>query len=132
MKLHDLFEAYTAYELSDESKKELKNRFPPKYPDFIGHHITVEFGVPYDTNLIPLKPKEVKVVGYKEDLKGLEALVVSVDGKTKRKDGGVYHITWSLDKSKGFKPVDSNKLLKNEYTKIEPNIEIKTEPGIFK
>lgn len=131
MKLFDLFEAYTAFVLDDASRKKLKEKFPPKYPDFIGHHVTLEFGVPFDTKLVPEKPKSIEVVGYKNNPDGLEALVVAVDGETKRKDGSTYHITWSLDRSKHIKPVDSNKLLKSGFDKIEP-IKIDVEPGIFK
>lgn len=104
-----LMEAYTAYVLDDASKNILAERFPPKYPEFIGHHITVEFGVPADTD-VPV-PANIKVIGYKDSGDGLEALVVSVNGSTRRPDGQTYHITWSLDRSK-YSPVDSNGLLR--------------------
>ena len=110
-------EAYTAYVLDDASRELLAKRFPPKYPEVIGHHVTVQFGVPADA--APPQPAALKVVGYKDSGDGLEALVVSVNGSTDRPDGSTYHITWSLDRSK-YKPVDSNKLLAGatKYTLI--------------
>ena len=110
-------ESYTAYVLDDASRELLAKRFPPKYPEFIGHHVTVQFGVPAETT--PPAEADLKVVGYKDSGDGLEALVVSVNGSTDRPDGSVYHITWSLDRSK-YKPVDSNKLLAGavKYTLI--------------
>ena len=120
MKLYEIKKGgkmYTAYVLSEKSRNELKKRFPPKFQDFIGHHITEKFGVPSDTK--PPEAKDAKVVGYVND-DSLEALVVSLDGTTKRSDGSTYHITWSLDKGKGRKPVDSNKLLKKGFEKVTP------------
>lgn len=109
-------EGYAGYTLNYTSKKELLQKFPPKFPKVIAHHITTAFGVTADA--IP-EPATARVVGYAmED--GLEALVVEIGGTTKRKDGSVYHITWSLD-PRTHKPVDSNKLLKNGWTKVDPS-----------
>jgi len=129
MKLENLFEMYTALVLDKKSRRELQKQFPPKYPDFIGHHVTLKFGVPKDTPK-PSQPKTVQVVGRADDGKGVEALVVAVNGKTKRPDGSTYHVTWSIDKSAGRKPVDSNKILKNGFDKVEP-IPIKISPELL-
>lgn len=119
-------EAYTAFVLSDESRSLLLKKFPPKYPDVIAHHVTVQFGVIPKTSPPPA-PESIKVVGYKDSGDGLEALVVAVNGTRERPDGSTYHITWSLDRSK-YKPVDSNKLLsKGTFTIIKP-IEIQVVP----
>ena len=132
MKLENLFEMYTALVLSGKSRRDLQKKFPPRYPDVIGHHVTLKFGIPKGTPK-PSQPKSIEVVGHIDDLKGVEALVVAVNGKTKRSDGSVYHITWSIDRSKGRKPVDSNKVLKSgDYTKIEPRIPITVEPKVLK
>lgn len=110
-----IMESYSAYILDDNSRKKLVERFPPKYSKFIGHHITIQFGgkpeLPPDAS--------IKVVGYVDSGDGLEALVVSVDGSSKRADGSIYHITWSLEPDI-YKPVDSNKLLaRKRYTLIK-------------
>ena len=130
MKLENLFEMYTALVLDKKSRRELAQRFPPKYPDFIGHHVTLKFGVPKDTPK-PSQPKKTEVVGYVDDGKGVEALVVAVNGKTERPDGSTYHITWSIDRSAGRKPVDSNKVIKGGFDKIDP-IPIKITPDVLK
>lgn len=104
---------YTAYVLSDESRELLMKKFPPKYDKVVAHHITVEFGVPNDAT--PPPEAELKVIGYADSKDGLEALIVAVDGQSKREDGSTYHITWSLDPDK-YKPVDSNKLVKGRHT----------------
>lgn len=108
-----LLEMYTAYVLSDESREQLMKKFPPKYDKVVAHHITVEPGVP--NNSSPPPEAELKVVGYADSKDGLEALIVAVDGQSKREDGSTYHITWSLDPDK-YKPVDSNKLVKGRHT----------------
>lgn len=124
-----LFEEYSAYVLDEHSRNLLKEKFPPKYPEFIGHHITHKFGIPKDSD-VPSNPSSVAVIGYAEE-DGLEALVVSIDDSNERPDGSVYHITWSLDRNKGKKPVHSNDLVMRGYEKIEP-IKILVEPKILK
>jgi len=98
---------YVAYVLDEKSVNILKEAFPPKYPDFIGHHITYRMG----TSIVPAQPKVIEVVGYVDDQEGLEALVVEVDGTIRRIDGGIYHITWSLNRELGMKPSHSNVII---------------------
>ena len=115
-----LREGYNAYVLDGQSRTKLAQRFPPKYPDWIGHHITVDFGVPKDPSLPYGDVADIKVIGYAED-DGIEALVVAVNGEAERPDGKTYHITWSLDRSKGRKPVDSKKLIADKgFTIVTP------------
>ena len=104
---------YTAYVLTDESRVLLEKKYPPKYSKFIGHHVTVKFGVPKNAAEAP-DEATVKVLGIEDNGDGLEALVVSVNGKSKRADGSMYHITWSLEPEK-YAPKDSNELLQNSY-----------------
>lgn len=99
--------AYTGFELTEKDRAMLAARFSPRFPDFIGHHVTWEFGV--ENAELPAVDK-LEVVGYACD-GSLECLVVRYAGTTRRPDGGTLHITWSLDRSAGRKPVDSNTLL---------------------
>jgi hypothetical protein len=101
--------AHTAYVLTPESRAAILERFPPKFSDVICHHVTERFGVPGSKKFMPA-PADIIVVGYACDAT-LEALVVTVNGKTARPDGMVYHITLSLERSAGRKPVDSNRLI---------------------
>lgn len=98
---------YTAYTLTNVSRKKLYLLYPPKYPEFIGHHITEEFGVPAGTEA-PADPVLVQVVGYIDNGEGVEGFLVEVDGTSDRPSGGKYHITWSIDRDKGFKPFHTN------------------------
>lgn len=110
---------YTAYVLTEKSRKVLHLLYPAKYPEFIGHHITEHFGVPADTPA-PDEPVLVQVVGYIDTGDGLEGFVVEIDGDSKREsDGGTYHITWSLDRDKGYKPFNTNQHV-NEATPVKP------------
>ena len=118
---------YTSYELTPKSKKFLLNKFPPKHEKHIGTHVTHEFGVKKETNTPPTA--NVIVVGYQNDPNGIEALIVSVNGNTTRPDGGVYHITWSLDPEK-FKPVDSNNLISRLNYKLVLPTKVLTTPTI--
>lgn len=119
---------YTAYVLTDKSINKLKELFNQDYPDFIGHHITVEFGV---TKGHPLPPEtdDIVVIGLvSED--GVQAFLVAIDGNVERSDGSLYHITWSIDKSKGKRPVDSNKIIKKAKS-VQP-VKIKAKPELLK
>lgn len=104
---------YTAYEIPRSVFDKIVEVFPPKYPDTIGHHVTVEFGVSAETP-IP-EDAEIKlirhlyyVIGSSKDV---ECFIVSVNDSTERPDGGTYHLTWSIDRSTGANPVDSNELV---------------------
>lgn len=101
---------YSGWKISNESIERIQMWLTQAHPDFIGHHVTFMFGK--DSELPP--EAELYIVGqaHTDDV---QVLVVSVNGSIKRPDGGTYHLTWSIDKSKGAKPVDSNKVLAREY-----------------
>lgn len=120
---------YQAFEISAASRAHLSQAFPPKFPEFIGHHITYKFGVPSDQPLP--EATSFRVVGYGCNDEGLEALVVEVDGTTVRPDGKIFHITWSLDREAGFKPVNSNDLVRDGWTKIPNPINITATAKFF-
>ena len=95
--------------LDDLQRTQLLKIFPPAYPDVIADHVTLASGSepkapPIDTN--------AEVMGHVIDGAGVEALVVSIDGTTNRPDGSTYHITWSIDRSKGRKARDSNDVIR--------------------
>ena len=111
--------ANTVYLLSPASRAVILERFPPRFGDVICHHVTERFGVSGKEMTVP-EPARIIVVGYTCDV-SLEALVVAVNGTTARPDGMVYHITLSLDRSKGRKPVDSNHVIASTgWSKVEP------------
>jgi len=121
--------AYTAYVISAKSREAILNRFPPKFSDVICHHVTERFGTPKSEKHLPA-PAEILVVGYVCDV-SLETLVVTVNGQTTRPDGMVYHITLSLERSKGRKPVDSNRLIASlGWSSVEP-LAIEASPQVY-
>ena len=125
-----LDEMYIAFELDKKSRRQLAKVFEPKYPEFIGHHITYKFDVPKDAK-IPSAPKSVEVIGYADDGEGIEALVVALNGKKDRPDGNTYHITWSLDRDKGKKPAHSNNLIATQGFKNVAPIQIVVKPKLM-
>lgn len=117
---------YAGYLLSEQSRVELMEIFTPLFPDVIGHHVTYSFG----SDEFPPDVTSACVIGYIRD-NSLECLVVSIDGNIHRPDGKIYHITWSLDRSLGRKPVDSNKVLQTKQFEQIPAINISIEPMVF-
>lgn len=126
----DIYRMYAAFVLLDESRRNLLSKFPPVHDDVIAHHITYQFGIPApDTFRFPPVEK-FEVVGYLEN-KLIQCVVVELDGNIYRKDGSVYHITISVNRKAGGKPVMSNSSLRHEgWNETEP-FEIKAEPEII-
>lgn len=121
--------AYSAYVLDETDRMMMLSIFRPKYPDEIAHHITYAMGK--HPNMPDVR--YAKVIGRVDDGEGLECLLVSVGGSTKRPDGKPYHITWSIDRSKGYKPVHSNDVIANHKVKPErvPDLMIRISADIL-
>ena len=130
MKLEDIkmSNQYTAYVLDNASREQLLAKFPPKYPKEVAHHITVEYPAP--ENAVAPPAAKVNVVGYVDSGDGLEALVVSVNGKSERPDGKTYHITWSLDPTK-YSPKDSNELIQKKKFTLVRALPVQTTPEVL-
>ncbi len=98
------------WKLGQEVRVQLLERFAPHYADVIADHVTLRSKV---GPKIPIPGEvEAKVVGRSDDGDSLEALVVAIDGSTDRPDGSTYHITWSLNRSKGRTPRQSNDVIR--------------------
>ncbi len=99
---------YTGWALPEDVRAELLSRFVPIHPDVIAHHITHSFDVGEDH---PLPEGSVaEIVGVATDYR-VQALIVSVNGASKRPDGKTFHITWSIDRDAGAKPAMSNDVI---------------------
>jgi hypothetical protein len=73
---------------------------------------------------------KAQVVGRTDDGKGVEAMVVAIDGSTDRHDGSTYHITWSL--TDGRRARESNDVLKERgWDELDQPIPIRLDPGRF-
>jgi hypothetical protein len=106
---------YSCYFIPEKIRNKLLLKFPPKYSRVYAHHITFEYGV--NAKLPP--DAKIKIVGYCDSNTGVEVLVCEVNNTIDRPDGSIYHITWSLNN--GYRPVDSNRILKEYgWSNIEP------------
>lgn len=114
---------FNVYELDVDSKRQLLEVIPPKYRTVVADHITQNFGVSAGAP-IP-EPKSVKVVGVADDGRGLQGLIVEVDGERTRPDGKPFHITWSYDASKiapaEFDPAPLGKQKAKTYRPMHTN-----------
>jgi hypothetical protein len=116
------------WKLPGDDRERLLRRFTPKYEKVIADHVTLRTGATPEAP--PPRKPEAKVVGRADDGKGLECLVVELDGTTDRPDGSTYHITWSL--GPGREARESNDLLRDRgWEPIEAPIPIQLEPARF-
>jgi len=112
--------------LSRAQRRDLLAQFEPAYPDVIADHVTLETHV---SETAPLPGDRVgEIIGRVDDEQGVEAMVVKIDGTTKRPGGGVYHITWSLDD--GREAVESNDVIeKFGWASLPQPIPVLLEPA---
>jgi hypothetical protein len=131
MKISHLTEGYSGYELDKAQRAALLQQFPPLFPDVIAHHITTKFGT-NKNDALPPTAKTAEIIGEAVDPeRAVQALVVAINGSPSRPDGSLYHITWSLDRSKGAKPVHSNEVIKQRgYKKVAP-VALKLSPKFW-
>ena len=119
----------TGWKLPEVERELLLRQFPPEYENVVADHVTLRVGATPDTPL-PKTPSQSKVIGWADDGKGLQCLVVEIDGTFNRPDGSTYHITWSL--GRGRRARESNDLLMNEgFHPIEAPIPVELEPARF-
>ena len=115
--------------LDEAQRAVLLDRFPPRYAQVIAHHVTLwghlkEAAVP--------AAADIALVGYANNGHDLECYVASVDGETRRPDGSIYHVTWSLDPDTGVKAKDSNALLMDAgWTPFEEPVALITRPDFL-
>lgn len=113
------------WKLDRAEREALLDRFPPRYATAVADHVTEK---PDGPDL----PREAKVVivGRTDDERGVEALVVTVDGTVDRPDGSTYHITWSL--GDGRRAVESNAVLKERgWAELDHPVPVSVVPARF-
>lgn len=117
------------WKLDRSDREQLLRRFPPRYADVIADHVTLKTNAQKAS--LP-KRVEAEIVGHADDGDSLESMVVTVDGTTDRPDGSTFHITWSLDKSKGRKARESNDLLRDKgWKRFDQPVPVPLEPARF-
>jgi hypothetical protein len=107
----------------------LLRRFKPSYPRTVADHVTLKPFVAPDAAL----PGETggRIVGRSDDGRGVEALVVEIDGSARRPDGGTYHITWSL--AKGRRARESNDVIAARgWEPLAAAMPVRLAPAVFR
>lgn len=116
------------WKLDRAQRAELLGRLPPAYSQAVADHVTLRGGSSQDSEL----PGETEgeIVGRSDDGKGVEAMVVRIDGTTDRPDGSTYHVTWSL--GQGRRAIESNDVIAAfGWTPIDPPIPVRLDPQRF-
>ena len=75
-------------------RRELLAQFPPAYPRVVADHVTLRSRVDEQTPIPSARCGEI--IGRVDDERGVEAMILRIEGTTDRPGGGTYHITWSL------------------------------------
>ena len=120
----------TGWKLPESEREPLLQHFPPKYSKVDADHVTLRAGVGIDDD----KPAPVscRIVGRADDGEGVEAMVVEIDGTTDRPDGSTYHITWSLDRTKGRRAGESNEVIRDRgWAAFAEPVDVSVIPARF-
>ena len=117
----------TGWAIEEDQRRALLSEFPPAYPDVVADHITLWSKQPPDAE--PPLETHGQIIGRADDGQGVEAMVVRIAGTHQRPDGSVYHITWSLDRSRGRKAVESNEVIAKKGWTPLPTVEIPLRPS---
>ncbi|RAK57563.1 hypothetical protein [Phenylobacterium deserti] len=98
---------YVGWLVDPDQRDALLQRFAPRYPEVVAHHVTLKFG-----DRKAREPTETtgEIMGEADDGRGVQALVVRIGGTTERPDGSTYHITWSL--AAGRRAKESNDVIR--------------------
>ena len=94
------------WKLDENERGHLLDQFAPVFADVVADHVTLQLG----KGELP-KERRGEIVGQVDDGEGVQTLVVAIGGTTRRPDGSAFHITWSLDRAKGRRAVESNHVL---------------------
>lgn len=119
--------SYSAYLLTEKSRAQVLEIFQPRFSEVEAHHVTVRF----PDQAPPPPASSARVVGVARG-EVIECLVVEINGSCKRPDGRTYHITLSLDREAGAKPVHSNDLLARQGWELTPPLEVEVEARLLK
>lgn len=113
--------------VAEDERPVLLDRFRTVYAKTIAHHVTLEAGADDQTPTPP--PVTCEIVGEADDGKGVQALVVELDGTTDRPDGSTFHITWSL--AEGRKARESNDVIREHGWTPVTRTPVTLKPGRF-
>lgn len=125
---------YSALVLTEECRRKILHKFSPAFDLVKCDHITINYPAKDNDKKFQNLNLKVLVVGYKVDNElGVECLVVSVNGRSNRCDGRLYHLTLSLDSAKNAKAVLSNQILADhKYQKLHEPVKLETAFKLMK
>ena len=122
---------YIGWLLHADDRRRLLVQIPPAYPDLVADHVTLIYRPPAGFSLPTAA--EGLVVGIADDGAGLQALVLEIEGTTRRPDGSTFHVTWSLDRAAGRRPVESNAMIRaKSWAPVTPPILLRLAPRAFR
>lgn len=105
------------WKLDPRERDALLARFPPAFDKAVADHVTLRVRVSAEEALP--RPVQARLIGEASDGKGVQAMVVELDGTTDRPDGSTYHITWSLAPGRAAK--ESNDVIRaHGWRPIDP------------
>lgn len=111
--------------LDEGERQALIERWPPRYPSVVAHHVTLATEAAHRS--LPA-PVTAAIVGRADDDSGVEAMVVAIDGDPARPDGSTFHITWSL--GNGRRARESNDVLRDRgWTACDQPVPITLTPA---
>lgn len=115
------------WKLDRGERTRLLERFPPRYAEPVADHVTLET----TAQSKPLPPEVgAEIIGHSDDGQGVEAMVVALNGSTRRPDGSTFHITWSL--AKGRRAKESNDVIREcGWTRFDQPIPVTITPARF-
>ena len=120
----------TGWKLDEADRLSLLGRFPPLWPDVVADHITLKSSAAENEPLPEEQPAEI--VGSISDGEGLQAMIVVVGDHVGRPDGGTFHITWSLDRSRGREASQSNDVIADlGWRRLPQPVPIRIIPARF-
>lgn len=120
---------YTGFQLEPAERERLLSIYPPRYSDIIADHVTLSERASAWGHAP--KPSFLSVVGIADDGRGLQCLVVTVGGLLFRPDKKTFHCTWSLVRSAGYRPFDSNDVIRRHGFVSVESVPFNAYPKIF-
>lgn len=115
------------WKLDPREREALLARFPPAYEKAVADHVTLRVKVSAEEALP--RPVKARIVGEANDGKGVQAMVVELDGTTDRPDGSTYHVTWSLGPDRAAK--ESNDVIRERGWRPMDPIPLTLTPARF-
>ena len=106
----------TGWELPSPERNALLSLYPPAYSTVLARKILHTQDVSDESD--PPEACVGVVVGLVDDQEGIQALVVSIAGETKRLDGKMFHIPWSIDRDRNCMMSDIPAVI--DYYGFEP------------